>query len=223
MSASTNRLAGRVRIDGRPAAGQEVLLFSEGSRRLEGAATTDADGAFAIDRPSREDGLVVLAKVRGEVCAPTAVSVPDGAGEVAVDVRSAELRGLRGSVTGEDALPLVVRLDLVRVDGVPDWLAELATLRRPGVMEGSFAEVPVTADGFRLLVRPGRYRIRGDRVVYDQARVRGPREPSVIVERVTLGPGGADLPGEPWGGFAVDVEGDVELVLAVRRLEDSEI
>lgn len=224
MSASATTLAGRVHVDGRPAGGQDVLLFAQESRSLEGVATTDADGAFRLPLPTRQGGLVVLAKLRGEVCSAVAVPVPEGAtDEIHVDVEDEDLRELRGSIHGDDALPLTVRLDLVRVDGVPGWLVDLATFQGPGVMEPSFAEVPVPDGHFRVRVRPGRYRIRGDRVVYDQARVRGPRETSVIVDRARLEPGGTELPGEPWGGFVLDIDDDVEVALSVRRLGDSEI
>lgn len=223
MTASPNEITGRVRIDGRPAPGQDVLLFAAGSPRLEGIATTDADGAFRLDRPAGADGLVVLAKVRGAVCAPTAAEVPEDGGDLELDVSTDELRELRGTVSGDDALPLTVRLNLVDVDGVPDWLAPLATASGPGAMEQGFAEVQVAADGaFRVLVRPGRWRLAGDRIVLDQARVPGPREPSVIVDRATGGAGQA-LPGEQWGGFVVDVKDDVDVELAVRHLADDEI
>lgn len=222
MAASPHEITGRVRIDGRPAPGQDVLLFAAGSPRLQAIATTDADGAFRLDRPAGADGLVVLAKVRDGVCAPTAAEAPGDGGDLELDVRTNELRELSGTVSGEDALPLSVRLNLVDVDGVPDWLAPLATASGPGAMEQGFAEIQVTDGAFRVLVRPGRWRIAGDRIVLDQARVRGPHEPSVIVDRAT-GPAGEALPGEQWGGFIVDVRDDVEVELAVRHLADDEV
>jgi predicted lipid carrier protein YhbT len=223
LPASETTLAGHVHVEGRPAADQDVLLFREGSRSLEGVTTTGADGVFRLPRAANGD-LVVLAKLRGEVCTAVAAPVPQGAAdEIAIDLRSEDLRHLRASVEGDDALPLTVRLDLVRVEGLPDWLIDLATLRRPGVREASFAEIPVADGRMHLRVRPGHYRIRGDRVVYDQARVPGPKATSVIVDRARLDPEGTELPGEEWGGFHLDVEGDVEVALSVRRLEDAEV
>lgn len=205
-------ISGRLRVDGRPLPGADVLVFSEAARRLAGSGSTDADGAFGVPVAGAEP-FVLLAKVRGPVCSLHAVPVT-GSGPVEVDVDTAAgFAELRGSGEAPEDPPLVLRIDPARVEGVPDWLITFAKQRREGVFEGTYCELPLVDGTFQVRVRHGDYRVRGDRFVDGPVRQDGTTPGTLLVRGIRTE--GGDAGGDPHAGFLIGVYGDTAVRLIV--------
>jgi hypothetical protein len=209
---AAQEISGRVSADGRPLEGVDVLVFSEPARRLAGATRTDAEGGFRVTAEG-EDPLVVLAKVRGEVCSPEVVS-PVGSEPVDINVRTGEGFADLSGRTEDLAPPLVVRLDPVSIAGVPDWLIPLVAQRSAGVFEGSYCEAPATGGTFHVRLRRGEWRLRGDRFVDGPVGPGGTGPANLTVTAVSTD-AGEDAEGDAYGGFRLVVQGDVGVRLGV--------
>jgi hypothetical protein len=210
---AAREVTGRVTVDGSPVSGEDVLVFSEPARRLAGAAVTDDDGRFRV-RADGEEPLVLLAKVRAPVCSLEAVPL-SGSGSVEVDVGTASGFAELSGTTEELEPPLTVRIDPAALEGVPDWLIPLAKQRREGVFEGSYCEVPAAGGAFRVRLRRGDYRLRGDRFVDGPVGPGGATPAALVVTAVSGADGAGDAPGDPYGGFRLTVDGDVSVRLSV--------
>lgn len=187
-------------------------MFSEPARRLAGTTRTDVDGAFRMTAEG-EGPLVVLAKVRGAVCAPEVVSAV-GAEPLDIDVRTGEGFAELSGRTEDLAPPLVVRLDPVRIEGIPDWLIPLVAQRSAGVFEGSYYEVPATGGTFHIRLRRGEWRLRGDRFVDGPVGPGGAGPATLAVTGVSTD-AGEEVEGDAYGGFRLMVQGDVGVRLSV--------
>lgn len=208
---ATLTITGRVQVDGQPLPGADVLVFSETARRLAGAGQTGLDGGFTVSAEG-EEPLVLLAKVRGPACSLEALPL-SGSGPVEIDVDTSEgFAELTGSAEGSVDPAFVVRIDPVRVEGVPDWLITFAKQKREGVFEGSYCEIPLTGGAFRIRLRRGDYRVRGDLWVDGPVRKDGTTPATLVVKGVRLADG-REAPGDPSGGFLVSVEGDTSVQL----------
>ena len=209
---AAREVSGQLSVDGRPLAGEDVLVFSQPARRLAGATLTGADGAFRMTADG-EEPLVLLAKVRRPVCTLEVVPLT-GSGPVEIDVRTGEGFADLSGRTEDLAPPLMVRIDPSRIDGVPEWLIPLSAQRREGVFEGSYWEIPATGGVFRVRLRLGDWRLRGDRFVNGPVGPGGAMPPSLVVTGVATD-AGEEAPGEPYGGFVITVQGDRSVALSV--------
>ncbi len=209
---AAREVSGHVSVDGRPLAGEDVLVFSQPARRLAGATRTGEDGAFRMTAEG-EEPLVLLAKVRRPVCTLEVIPLT-GSGPVEIDVRTGDgFADLSGS-TEDLTPPLVVRMDPSRIDGVPEWLIPLSAQRSEGVFESSYCEIPATGGVFRVRLRRGDWRLRGDRFVDGPVGPGGTTPPTLVVTGVATDVG-EEATGESHGGFVITVQGDRSVRLSV--------
>jgi len=222
-------IRGALRVDGQPVPGQDILVISRRLDAFLGATTTDANGEFSCTTAALADAseVALLAKVKGPVVTAVfeVVKVPQTA-PVEIDVNShARFFRIDGRIESSVGWPdhLNVFLDPDSIDGLADALGRYLNLKDHGVFDGHFIYTPVRGKTFTFVVAPGAYRIGGDFIVYERPMLANPGFQNVIVNEVTLGPGGDELPGNPYRGFSLKVDADVQVTLALRVVEDREL
>jgi hypothetical protein len=214
-------MSGTLLVDGRPAAGQVVLAVSPAPGRLLASSVTDSEGRFELPDGLADDAWVVV-RVAEPVVGVVAVrrsELPER-----IDVDTTGFHGLTGRIELPDPAPPAVNvfLDPAAVEGVPSELADFFKQRSQGVFDAHFAEVTATGDSFSLRVARGVYRIGGGYLNLDRPMLTEPTVENVVVDRVERA-GAGPLPGDQYRGFEVEVDGDVELVLALRTVGVDEL
>ncbi len=202
---------GVVRVEGE-AATADVLLV-DGDGRITGAASTDAEGRFAIDATGRW----ALARIEaGPVAAGCAEVVPGERVVIELAEPFAQVR-----VTVEEPPPegITLFMDPVELPGLPGPVTGALKSRGENVVKGRFRELPVAGES-RLTVQRGRWRVGGGRIVDGPLSLDPPR--STIVTAVGAEPGG-QLGGTEYGGFDVEIDGDLTLALTLRDLSPDEL
>jgi hypothetical protein len=206
MSAPVER---KVSLHGKPVSEADVVLID--GTRFVAAAATDADGRFALpDEPG-----TLLIRVRQPAIVVAAVS-PGGR---EIDLRP-KLCRLGGTIQ-DAAPPLTVYVDPVDGPGLTPALAAFILQRSAKVRSSHYVALTVAGDAFAVTVAAGRYRVTGNRLDYDRPMAIEKGPPSVTVGEIRRD--GVPLPGDPWGGFTVEVDGDTELTLILREVADDEL
>ena len=219
-----SRVAGRALVDGRPCADERVLVVSGDMARLLAVTSTGAGGEFELELA--EDGAaVLLLKVTEDVVTVVHERIDLAAAdalEVAVDT-SAGFVTLAGAVESDSGRPerLDVYLDPVRIEGVPDELEPFFKQHDHGVFDGRFVKRTIASREFAFRVRPGSYRIGAEYLNYDRPMMSAPSFENYLAARATSD--GADLAGNEYVGFLVDVDRDRRVVLSLRVVQDEEL
>jgi hypothetical protein len=198
-----------LRLHGTPVSEADVVLV-EGTRFVAGAAT-DADGRFGL--PGGPGTLLI--RIRQPAIVVAAVP-PD---EREIDLRP-KLCRLGGTIQ-DAAPPLTVYIDPVDGPGLTPTLAAFILQRSEKVRSSHYVALPVAGDAFAVTVAAGRYRVTGNRLDYERPMAVEKGRPSVTVGEIRRD--GTPLPGDPWGGFTVDVDDDTELTLILREAADDEL
>jgi hypothetical protein len=206
MSATVER---SLRLHGKPVSEADVVLVD--GTRFAAAAATDADGRFALpDEPG-----TLLVRIRQPAIVVAAVPT----GEREIDLRP-KLCRLGGTIQ-DAAPPLTVYIDPVDGPGLTPALAAFILQRSAKVRSSHYVALQVAGDAFAVTVAAGRYRVTGNRLDYDRPMAVEKGPPSVAVGEIRRD--GVPLPGDPWGGFTVEVDGDTELTLILREVADDEL
>jgi hypothetical protein len=144
-------------------------------------------------------------------------AVPPGGREI--DLRP-KLCRLGGTIQNA-APPLTVYVDPVDGPGLTPALAAFILQRSAKVRSSHYVALTVAGDAFAVTVAAGRYRVTGNRLDYDRPMAVEKGPPGVTVGEIRRD--GVPLPGDPWGGFTVEVDGDTELTLILREVADDEL
>jgi hypothetical protein len=202
-------LTGKLTVDGNAAAGEQVVLFAPGRPPLLAFAESAGDGAFALDAPAElPDGAGLLAKARRDAI---------GAGWVALDGEPPGELALAGPfhpvqlrLSGAEPPPeLTLWLDPESLPSVPAEAMKVLYVSGPRVRDAHFVRRRMPANGSRLRVAPGRWRL-GVEALYPDRTAAGPA-PDRVAVRATAG--GRELPGGWQEGFELDVGGPLEVTL----------
>jgi hypothetical protein len=203
-------LAGTLTVDGRAAAGEQVVLFAPGRPPLLAFAESSDGGAFALEAPAPlPDGAGLLAKARRDAI---------GAGWVPLDGAPAAEVALAGPfhpvqlrLSGSEPPPgLTLWLDPESLPGVPAEAMKALYVSGPRVRDAHFVRRPMPANGSLLRVAPGRWRLGVEALYPDRAPGAEPA-PDRAAVRATAS--GAPLPGSWQEGFALEVDGPLEVAL----------
>ena len=198
-----------LRLHGNPVSEADVVLID--GTRLVAAAATDADGRFALP----DESGTLLIRVRQPAIVVAAVAP----GAVDIDLRPRLCR-LSGTIDNA-APPLTVYIDPVAGPGLTPVLAAFILQRSAKVRSSHYVALQVPGDAFAVTVAAGTYRVTGNRLDYDRPMAVEKGPPSVTVGEIRRA--GKPLPGDPWGGFTVDVQEDTELTLILREAADDEL
>jgi hypothetical protein len=158
-------VTGTLELGGRPLADKRVLLISADMSRLLASATTDETGVFQFDLPDNElhSSAIIMAKIQGPVLAilQRAITVTDD--EVSPDlhfeVSNEQFHTVRGRINSSQGWPpyLLLRVDPVRVAGIPEALGKFFNAIDEHVIESWFCQLPLDGDSFELSVQKGSY------------------------------------------------------------------
>jgi hypothetical protein len=196
---------GTLTIGGRPAAGEQIVLYAPGEPPLLDVATSGADGRFAFDVAALPAGARVLAKARAEVVG-LAWAEPDG-GALDIDVPG-PFHAVRIALSGAEAPDgLTLWLD---PEGLPRDAARLARVAAPRVREAHYVRRRLPADGCQLRLAAGTWRIGAEALLPDRVPGDGPNPNRAAVRAAASG---RALDGSWEDGFLLDVGGPVELTL----------
>jgi hypothetical protein len=201
-------------LHGMPVTEADVVLVD--GTQFAAAASTGPGGRFGLpDGPG-----TLLVRVRRPAIAVAAV--PPTA-EPDIDLRP-KLCRISGTIVASGAAtpPLTLYVDPVDVDGLTPVLEAFVLQRSQTVRSSHYAAVPVPGETFEVTVAAGTYRLTGNRLDYDQGRTTAELPPSVTVDAIRTA-AGESLPGEPWGGFRLSLDGDTELILTLREAADDEL
>jgi hypothetical protein len=89
-----------------------------------------------------------------------------------------------------------------------------------GVFSSHFSERSIEGTTTNFRVKAGSYRIGGSRIIEDRRMLVNPTFDNFIASSAKLEPPGNQLEGDPYGGFAFDVDKNVRVVLSLRVSED---
>lgn len=222
------QITGRLFIDGLPAAGQEITLISPQFDAFLGRAMTGSGGDFALFlQQSGLNGAGLLIKIRHPfialayrqvevpLTAPVEIDLDSGAG---VWTLSGEIEPFAGR-----APHLNLFLDPLSTPEVPAGSARFINQVEPFVHDAHFYVLQVAGEQFSIRVKAGRYAIGGAYLNYDRPNIVDPDFDNLIVHRAELAGSPAPLPGTPYGGFEIDVEGDCHLLLSLIAVDDDEL
>lgn len=219
MAADT--VTGTVRVAGDAVAGADVLLFGPGEPpALVATATTDAEGAFALDPGGAAGPFTVLTRLTGEVLGVAAREV-EGTGPVDL-----EPAGPARTLTVASQPPhgsLTVALEPEAPAAVPERLRPFVNQRAPGVFAGRFATRALTGEALAVRVLPGTWRIAGESIDPNRPNMPDPGFANVIATAARAEPGGDPLPGDEVAGFALTVDRDRRVTLHLREVGDAEL
>ena len=211
---------GLVLLDGRPAAGQRVLALSSDMTSFLAAAVTDEEGRYRLELPGRT-AVVLMAKIQGPVLAVAAQERPD----FRFDSRSPAFCTVRGEIVPvKGARPPHIEISVTpaHLEGVPA-AAETFFLRYEArVVESAFYGARIGERTFALRLQRGTWRIAGGHIDYGRPTAVGQPPPNVIVGSIETAQE-RELPGEPFGGFTLDVHGDVSIKLRLAILPDDQL
>jgi hypothetical protein len=220
-------MRGTVRLDGGPLAGQQVMLVAPSMEALWGSAVTNDGGEFEIPWKAADAAgeAHLLVKVKAPVVGVLhrTVRLPDpGFADVQAETSDGffTLAASVESPTGEPKA-LVLRVDPVRVAGVPERLEPFFKQVGPGVFESIFATVPASGGQVAVTLREGTYKIGADSIDYDRPRIVDPGFDNYIAAALRIE--GRNAPGDQYGGFLVEITRDTSGVLVLRVLDNAEL
>jgi hypothetical protein len=201
---------GTLTVDGRPAAGEQIVLFAPGEPPLLDVATSGDGGRFAFDVAELPAGARLLAKARGEAIG-FALAEPDG-GPLAIDVPG-PFHPVRIGLSGADAPEeLTLWLD---PEGLPRDTARLVRVGGPRVREAHYLRRPLPAAGVELRLAPGAWRLGAEALWPDRVPGFGDN-PDRAAVRATAG--GRALDGDREDGFLLDVGGPLDVTLELAEV-----
>jgi hypothetical protein len=217
---------GSLLVDDQPSTDQKLLLISADMERLLAVTTTGAGGQFEFALPAQGDTeAIILAKITGGFVGPVhwQVDLPQPAAlEISVDTKNS----FNVEVTVESSAGYPERLDVfldpVTVDGVPEQLQRFFKQEDQGVFSSHFLEVPIDK-AFSFRVSAGTYKIGAHYIVEERPMMDDPAFKNFVTNTAEVLPERDHLEGDPYGGFALTVNEDVNLVLSLRVLDDEEL
>jgi hypothetical protein len=208
-------LAGTLTVDGRAAAGEQVVLFAPGRPPLLAFAESAAGGAFALEAPEPlPDGAGLLAKAKRDAIGAGWVPL-DGAapGELAL---AGPFHPVQLRLSGAEPPPeLSLWLDPESLPAVPADAMKVLYVSGPRVRDAHFVRRSMPANGSLLRVAPGRWRLGVEALYPDRTPGAGP-VPDRVAVRATAD--GQPLPGGWQEGYELDVAGPLEVTLELAPL-----
>lgn len=205
-------LSGLVHAEGAPAAGAIVLLTVPRDPWILAAAETGSDGSWelaATDPPP--DGAAVLVTLRGPVLGAAWRPAADAIGALAVE---GPFHALTLSAHGGSE----AFVDPVRLAALPDRFQGLLRLRSPTVMDAHLATLPLSGGEVTVRVVRGRWSVGGGTPMPDGPLTVGPR-PTGLAAMAAVREG-KELPGSPFAGYELDVDGDVRVELRLGEVSE---
>lgn len=214
-------------VDGKPSTDQKLLLISQNMDLLLAVAMTDSDGQFEFSLPAQDESkAIVLAKITGGYVGLSyrPIDLPQAA-PLEMEIDTSNSFNLAIAVESSVGYPerLDAFLDPVVVDGVPEQLQPFFKQVDQGVFSSHFLEMPMDNKAFSFKVRAGTYKIGAHYIVEDRPMIDSPAFENFVTDTAVLLPGGKQLEGDPYSGFAVMVDKDVNVVLSLRVLDDEEL
>ncbi len=225
-------LAGLLQLDGGALADQRVLLISEDTTALLASAATDERGRFELAVPREHSGgrVVLLAKLQGPVVAVKHAVVDLRAGrpgpqEFHFDSTAAEFHAVRGRVETTSGWPpyLMLFVDPVRIEGVPEPLAGFFNQRDENVLESYFFRTRVDGAEFSLRLQRGTYRIGADYLDRSRPNIVDPQFENYVAARVETDGEPEPLPGKRYSGYLLKVDRDRAVTMTIEVVPDEEL
>ena len=205
-------ISGTLTVDGRPAEGEQLILFAPGTPPLIDVATSGTGGDFAFDAEPTP-GAGVLAKARASAVG-LAWTELDGA-PLAIDVPG-PFHAVRIRLTGAAAPDgLTLWLDPDATPALPRDAARLVRVGGPRIREAHYLRRALPADGTGLQLAAGAWRLGAEARFPDRVRGYGPN-PDRAAVRATAG--GRALEGDPQDGFRLDVSGPTDVTLELAEV-----
>jgi hypothetical protein len=207
-------LNGTLRVEGSPVAGQLVLAYDRPGGALLATATSGLDGTYKLALPDTGASVTLLARFVGEVNGAIARRVATPLSKKEDLELSGPLPVVRVLLDGGPGRAIVFA-DPASLAGVPAELEPFLDQRAAGVFDSAFVERDVQGSETTFVLAPGLWRL-GARFEID-----GPAEIGVNPEpwgatSATDADTGAELAGERYCGFELEVAGDRAVTL---RLE----
>jgi len=219
-------LTGAVLLNGEAASDQCVMVLSADMDKFVTGAITDEDGNYKIELPYAERGksVVLVVKIQGPVLAlEHRVILPGTSGsrqDFAFNTAGKGFSTLQGTIVSDDGYvppTLEIAITPIHLNDVPQPVENFFLRRDAGVVDASFYEKKITPDHFELRVQNGSYRISGVNIIYQRpvSTLQAPN--SFIVDSVYADSETVSLPGEPMGGFILDIRSDRKISMHLKR------
>ncbi len=230
-------LVGALLMDNQLVPNQEMLLIDEKMGELIGVCAnesntgcyTGADGQFRfnISDENRPAKAIVLVKLKDEIVTIVEKLIdipPENPVEISID-KPQDLLTVEVTIESSEGFPdtLNVFIDPIKIKDVPDHLERFFKQVKDGVFNAHFVEKPIQSKTFSFQVRPGVYKIGGEYIVYERPMIVKPNFKNYSVDKVTLLPENANLTGNSYSGFTLNVDRDCHIVLSLRVVEDEEL
>jgi hypothetical protein len=173
-------IAGMLLLDGRPAAGQRVLLLSSDMRQLIAATETDDAGRYTL-----EGSGVIVAKIRSPVIAMqvSPSTRPD------FHFETQKLCSLHIDIVpvpGVQANDIDISITPAHLDDIPASVEAFFLRREERVVDSAYFETRTSARSIDVAVQRGTYRIYASRIDYGRPESTVPLPPNLKAETVTI-------------------------------------
>lgn len=220
-------LSGAVHVNDEAASNQCVMVLSAGMDNFVTSTSTDQDGNYTIGIPYSRHGMpvVLVVKIQGPVLAVEHRAITLVTASLSqnfiFNTAGAGFSTLQGSIIadGQSIAPsLEIAITPVHLDGVPQPVENFFLRRSRDVVDASFYERKVAGSRFELRVQNGSYRISGADIIY-----KGPTSPmqapdNFIVDGVYAAGQKVSFPGEPMGGFSLEIKRDCKINMQLKRM-----
>lgn len=222
-------LTGLLQADGRPLPDQRVLLISEDMTKLLGSTTTEQDGAFKISVPSehRHGKVILLVKIKGPAIALAhkVIDLDSEGHEFHIDTAKGDFHNVRGQVQTTSGWPpyLMIFVDPVHIEGIPEPLEKFFNQRDERVVESSFFRMRLNDKDFSLKLKRGTYRIGGDYLNYSRPNIVKPDFENYLVTRVEADSESQPLEGKRYSGYLLEVKRDRYLTMTIEVVPDEDL
>jgi hypothetical protein len=212
-------------VSGTP--GADVLLFGPGDRPvLLAAGLTDAAGAFALEPSANDlpDTATLLVKLKGDPVGvlARAVKLPR---PVHVELVPSVAFALRIGIESDSGSPdeLVLALEPIRPEGVPERLWPFINQRGPGVFDGRFLTRTISEPESSVRLLPGIWTVGAEFLDHNRPNMTEPDFHNYVTTSARSEPDGAPLAGSEHGGYEIEVGDDRRVTLTLREVDDEEL
>jgi len=173
-------IAGMLLLDGRPAAGQRVLLLSPDMRQLVAATETDDAGRYTL-----EGSGILVAKIQSPVIAMQ-VS-PSTRPDFHFETRKlCSLHIDIVPVPGVRANDIDISITPAHLENIPAPVEAFFLRREERVVDSAYFETRTSARSIDVAVQRGTYRIYASRIDYGRPESTVPLPPNLKAETVTV-------------------------------------
>src|SRR6185312_2601736 len=218
---------GIVLLDGRATPNVRILLLSAEMDQYLASAITNSAGKYKIKLSTLEPGIsmVLVAKVQAPVLAfdyqVIKFDQPVIQQDINIDTFAGNFSTLQGEIIADQAeMPPFIELSITpaHLDNIPPVLGRFFLERDNDTVDTSYYEESVSGNHFKVKVQHGTYRISGQYIIYKGPDSDLPATPNFIVQHIYADDKKDPLPGEPLGGYLLDIKHDRKINMHVQIL-----